>query len=104
MEHFLLVKRGEGHVTIIDVIYVVVELRNEECNVLWFVGREGEMEIFYFHICTLYIHNIDGSIGRDIWSIRRTLDKSSKNRCCNCDLYSSKYGTQPVGFLYDNLQ
>ena len=30
---------------------------------------------------------------RNILSIRRTLDISSKNRCCNCDLYSGKYGT-----------
>ena len=31
---------------------------------------------------------------RNILSIRRTLDISSKNRCCNrnCDLYSGKYG------------
>ena len=28
----------------------------------------------------------------NILSIRRTLDISSKNRCCNCDLYSGKYG------------
>ena len=28
----------------------------------------------------------------DIRSIRRTLDKSSKNRYCNCDLYSGKHG------------
>ena len=27
----------------------------------------------------------------DIWSIRHALDKSSKNICCNCGLYSSKY-------------
>ena len=31
---------------------------------------------------------------RNILSIRRTLDISSKNRCCNCDLYSGKYGIQ----------
>ena len=30
---------------------------------------------------------------RNILSIRRTLDISSKNRCCNCDLYSGKYGS-----------
>ena len=29
---------------------------------------------------------------RNILSIRRTLDISSKNRCFNCDLYSGKYG------------
>ena len=29
---------------------------------------------------------------RNILSIRHTLDISSKNRCCNCDLYSGKYG------------
>ena len=28
---------------------------------------------------------------RNIPSIRRTLDISSKNGCCNCDLYSGKY-------------
>ena len=31
---------------------------------------------------------------RNILSIRCTLDISSKIRCCNCDLYSGKYGTQ----------
>lgn len=39
MEHLLLVERGEGHVTIVNVVYVVVELGNEERNILsvWFV-------------------------------------------------------------------
>ena len=41
MEEFLLVKWREGHVAIIDIIDVVVKLRNEECNILQviFVGR-----------------------------------------------------------------
>ena len=41
----------------------------------------------------------------NILSIRRTLDISSKNRCCYCDLYSGKYGTSevPIRQLSDSL-
>ena len=37
----------------------------------------------------------------NILSIRRTLDISSKNRCCNCDLYSGKYGISPPPYFLD---
>ena len=37
---------------------------------------------------------------RNILSVRRTLDISSKNSCCNCDLYSGKYGN----YNYYNIQ
>ena len=39
----------------------------------------------------MYVCTYIWSIIRGIWNIRRNLEKS-KIRCCNCDLYSSKYG------------
>ena len=35
----------------------------------------------------------------NILSIRRTLDISSKNKCCNCDLYSGKYGIYIYNYI-----
>ena len=53
------------------------------------------------HVMYIYFRSSDGVNKasplilykiRNILSIRRTLDISSKNKCCNCNLYSGKYG------------
>ena len=38
VEQLFLVERGEWHVPVVDVVDVVVELGNEECNVLAICG------------------------------------------------------------------
>lgn len=34
MKELFLIERWEGHVPIVDIVNVVVKLRNKECNVL----------------------------------------------------------------------
>ena len=45
MEQLLLVERGEWHVLVVNVVDVVVELGNEECNVLAICGKHCKSNV-----------------------------------------------------------